>query len=376
MFDFVGQRVEAQLAGEGVGDDDLRARDERGGLGIAVVSLGEVAVERGDDGVGGAIGDVVAFPLTDARTAGVGEDSGAELLEGSHLAVALDGRLDLLRPRGDPERALDGRAVVERLLGDIGGAGDVLIGRVGARADETRGERVGVAVGGDIGGHLRDRPCEVGGVRADDMGFEGVEIDLDDEVVVLLRIGRDLGVGGQEIAVGLGQRRDPRALGGVEIGLHAFVIGEDRGRRPELGAHVGDGGLAGAGDRLGSFAEVLDDAVGAALDGEDVEELENDVLGRRPAVERTREFDADHLGLENLPVETGHDIYRIGAADPARHHPETAGVGGVGVGAEHHPAGEGVVLEHDLVDDARSRASRSRGRNGPMSTGENHRPRG
>ena len=113
--------------------------------------------------------------------------------------------------------------------------------------------------------------------------------------------------------------------------------------------------LAGARDRLGAGSEVLDDPVGAALDGEDVEELEDDVLGRRPAVERAGELDADHLGLENLPVETGHDVHRIGAADAARDHPETAGVGGVRIGAEHHPAGEGVILEHDLVDDAGAR---------------------
>ena len=35
--------------------------------------------------------------------------------------------------------------------------------------------------------------------------------------------------------------------------------------------------------------------------------------------------------------------------------PEAAGVGRVAVGADHHPAREGVLLEHDLVDDAAAR---------------------
>ena len=41
----------------------------------------------------------------------------------------------------------------------------------------------------------------------------------------------------------------------------------------------------------------------------------------------------------------------IGAADPYRYHSEASGVGGVGIGPDHHPAGEGIVLEDYLVDD-------------------------
>ena len=40
--------------------------------------------------------DLVAFPLTDARAAGVREDDTADLRERGELAVALDRRLDLL----------------------------------------------------------------------------------------------------------------------------------------------------------------------------------------------------------------------------------------------------------------------------------------
>jgi len=67
------------------------------------------------------------------------------------------------------------------------------------------------------------------------------------------------------------------------------------------------------------------------------------------------QFHSHHLGLEDLPVEACHDIDRIRAADAAGNHPETTGVGGVGVGAEHHSAGEGVVLKDDLMDDPRAR---------------------
>src|SRR6266550_2854218 len=45
----------------------------------------------------------------------------------------------------------------------------------------------------------------------------------------------------------------------------------------------------------------------------------------------------------------------FGAAHADREHPEAAAVGRVGVGADHEPAGEGVVLEDDLVDDPGAR---------------------
>jgi len=183
------------------------------------------------------------------------------------------------------------------------------------------------------------------------VGLEGIEVDLDHEVVILLRILRDLRVGGQQVLVGLGQGRDARPLGGVEVDLGAIVVGEDRGCGAELGAHVGDGALAGGRDRICPRSEVLDDAVGAALDRENSEELEDHVLGRRPPVQAAGELDADDFRLQDLPVETGHHIHRVGPADADRDHPETAGVGGVGVGTDHHPAGEGVVFEDHLVDD-------------------------
>ena len=83
-------------------------------------------------------------------------------------------------------------------------------------------------------------------------------------------------------------------------------------------------------------------------------------LGERPARELAGEVHADQLGIEHLPGEPGHRLAAVGAAHADGDHAEAARVGRVRVGADHEAAGEGVVLEHDLVDDARARASRSR----------------
>ena len=79
-------------------------------------------------------------------------------------------------------------------------------------------------------------------------------------------------------------------------------------------------------------------------------------FGARPARQRAGEPDADDLRPADVEREPGHHVDGVGAADADGDHAEAAGVGRVRVGADHHPAGEGVVLEHDLVDDPAARA--------------------
>ena len=70
--------------------------------------------------------------------------------------------------------------------------------------------------------------------------------------------------------------------------------------------------------------------------------------------ERAGELDADDLRPADVEREAGHHVDGIGAADADGDHAEAARIRRVAVGADHHPAGEGVVLEDDLVDDARA----------------------
>ena len=61
-----------------------------------------------------------------------------------------------------------------------------------------------------------------------------------------------------------------------------------------------------------------------------------------------------NFGQRTLNGEAGHRVERVAAAHTDRDHAEPARVRRVAVGADHHPAGERVVLEHDLVDDPRA----------------------
>ena len=101
VLDGVGQGVEVQGSGNGEGRDQVRGGDKGVGLGVGVVTAGEVTVVRRQDGVGSSLGNISAIPLTNAGSAGVGKDNTAELLESGKLAITLNGGADLLGTGGN-----------------------------------------------------------------------------------------------------------------------------------------------------------------------------------------------------------------------------------------------------------------------------------
>ena len=157
------------------------------------------------------------------------------------------------------------------------------------------------------------------------------------------------------LGVRLGEFGDAGAIGAAQVVGGARVEGEERGGGADLCAHVGDGAATGGAHRVEAGAEVFDDRAGAALDGEFVGDAQDDVFGRGPAVEFAGQVDADQSGHGHAPAESGHHVNGVRAADADRDHAHAAGVGRVRVGADHHAAGKGVVLEDDLVDDPRAR---------------------
>ena len=98
--------LKVQSSGQGDGGHHLRGAHEGVGVGVAVRTLGEVAVEAVNDAVLLLLLGALAGPLANARTAGVGEDVGAHLVEGVEHAVALEGVAHKLGARGDGQLAL------------------------------------------------------------------------------------------------------------------------------------------------------------------------------------------------------------------------------------------------------------------------------
>ncbi len=185
----VGPRVELDGAGQRERHDRLGGGDEGQRAGEAVVALGEVAVVRGDDGVGVALVHVGPGPLPDARAAGVGQHGGADAFEVGQQAVALDRGADLLAARCDHQLGAAAQPRGGRLTGDAGRPGDVLVARVGARADEGGADLDGPSLGPGLGAEGRNRSGPVRGVGPVDQRLEGGEIDLDDLVEEPARVG-------------------------------------------------------------------------------------------------------------------------------------------------------------------------------------------
>jgi len=68
------------------------------------------------------------------------------------------------------------------------------------------------------------------------------------------------------------------------------------------------------------------------------------------------ELDTNVLRGLKLPRKVGHDIDSVGTTNTDGAHAETTSVGSVRISADQKTTREGVVLENDLVNNARARA--------------------
>ena len=182
LRDRVRAWVEVDRAREGRRDDQLGAADERQRVAVGVVATGEVAVERRDDRVLLVALDVFALPLADARSAGVRQHRRAGLLEGGQLTVALGRRANLFRAGRHQQRRAQLQPRLGGLTRDVRRAADVLVGRVGARADQRVGHLFRVRLRGHEIANFGDAVAQVRRVRADPGRLQRREVDLEHAV--------------------------------------------------------------------------------------------------------------------------------------------------------------------------------------------------
>jgi len=344
-LELVGQGVEVEGTGNSHGDDQVGGGDESVGGGVGVVTASEVTVVGRDDGVGLTLLHILAVPLTNAGTAGVGENDTAKLLHGLKLAITGNGGANLFGTGSDGEHRLGLDAVLESVTGDRSGTGHVLVGGVGARTDQTDLELLGPLVGLEGLLPLGDGGSQIGGERTVDVGLELRQVDLDELVVLGTLVLTELG------SVFTREVTDVLTLGGLQVVVHTVVEGEHGGGGTNLSTHVTDGTHTSAGQGVDTGAVVLNDSTSTTLDSQQTGNLQDDILGGSPAGHLASQADTDDLGGLQLPGETGHDVDSVSTTDTDGSHGETTGVGGVGVSTDHQTTGESVVLQDDLVND-------------------------
>src|SRR5438045_1641857 len=107
-------------------------------------------------------------------------------------------------------------------------------------------------------------------MRPHEHRFELVEINLDDFVEVLLRVRIDVRVRVDFHGKLSGLISNICAEGGLEVTERALVAWEDRGRRAQLRAHVGNRAAPREADAFDAWPKVFDDFVGAPGAGENL----------------------------------------------------------------------------------------------------------
>ena len=133
------------------------------------------------------------------------------------------------------------------------------------------------------------------------------------------------------------------------------VIGKNRARRAEFRAHVRDRRFAGRGKGIRARTEVFNNGVRAAFDGENPEELQDDILRSGPALQLSGELHADHLRHRELPLHTRHAVHGVRAADTDRDAAKPRAIRRVRVAAHNEAARIRVVFECLLMNNARAR---------------------
>src|SRR3954466_10395391 len=102
----------------------------------AIISFGEIPVERCDDGVLAAGIIDMTGPLPDTGSAGIGQHYPADLVEGSEVAILFYGKPHQLGAGGNGKFTSCFQAFGLRLGGYRGRTADILVRRIGTGADE------------------------------------------------------------------------------------------------------------------------------------------------------------------------------------------------------------------------------------------------
>jgi hypothetical protein len=347
----IRQRIELHGAGEGHGSYQLGAGDETARLRVTVVTLGEVPVEGSEDGVGTRRIVGMTGPLADTRATGVGQYDAVDGLESIQDAIAFGREADLLGTGRYGELRLELKALGRSVFGDVGGAVEVFVAGVGTRADQADfqyGREFELVYSS---GELGNREGTVWRVGAVDVRLQRIEVDFDNAVEVLLRVGVHFGVSGEVLGDLVGQLGHIGAVGGFQVTRHRLVVTEGRGRCSDLGTHITDGAFTGTANAVGAFAEVFHDGTSTALNGQDTGDLEDNVFRGCPTRKLTGQFHTDYFWLLEFPWHSGHYVYCVGTTNTDGDHTEATCIRRVAVGTDHHTAGEGVVFEDDLVND-------------------------
>ena len=198
---------------------------------------------------------------------------------------------------------------------------------------------------------------QIGGVGA------GTDADLVD-LIHGFYIVRAVGAGGQWDQFGqvngdlfvihsirIRRKLNPILLAALRLqeGPGDFVGWEDGGSGAQLCAHVGDGSTFRYGQTLDTLAGIFDNFSHTALDRENLQNLQDDILRRNPGGKFPCQVYAQHLGHGDVIGTAAHGDCDIQAACTHCQHPDTAAGWRMTVGTDQGLARNSEALQMHLM---------------------------
>ena len=172
-----------------------------------------------------------------------------------------------------------------------------------------------------------------------DQGFQCVQIDMDDPRVLRIRVG---GEGSKVLLAALG----------FQEGTGHFIRGENGGGSAQLRAHVGDGSPLRHGQTGHAEAAPFDHMTHAALDRENPQQFQTDVLGCDKGPEGAGQLHADDFGHIDIVCAAAHGYRHVHAAGAEGQHSNAAAGGSVAVGTDEGLARYAEAFQMYLMADA------------------------
>merc|ERR1719154_263624 len=291
------------------GNGHLRAGDKAMSGRVGIIPACEVPVIASHDGVLLSLGNILSVPLSDARSTGISQNDSSELSHGVGQSIPLNSGSDLLTARGYVKCSLGLHALGQCLLHKAGDSAHVLVAGVSAGSNKTILDLQWPIISLGCSSKFRDGRAQVRGERTIDMWLKGVQINLNNLVILAVRVWAK-----KRILKFHGFVSNSLTLSSGEVVNHALVEGEHTGRSTKLSSHVTNGSHTSGGNAVDTFTKVFNNAHGTTLHRQDASNLENNILGRCPARQFTSKLHTNYTGTLQLPRDVSHHINSISSS--------------------------------------------------------------
>ena len=218
------------------------------GIRVSVGPFRKIAVEGSDNTVACKRIVGLAFPLPDARSAGIGHNQRTGPFQSVYESVPLSSGIYSFTARIYDKLGFWTFALGKIIFRHRGSPRKVLIGRIGAGPYECHLHILRITGFLQSLPHPAHRAGSIRSERSVDIRFQLGKIDFDQTVIVVFRMCNHLCISTQIGRAGICKGGHFASVCGLEIVPHLAVIREDRASSPHFRSHIANSGFSSAGE--------------------------------------------------------------------------------------------------------------------------------